>query len=253
MTTAEPSGNARTACLRGAAVRAAIREALGMPGVVLFASYLGFGSLARETGFGLGAGLVSTATGWALPGQMALVELWSIGASLVAIGLAVALTNTRLLPMVVTLLPLLRGSAPDRPVPRWWLYALAHVIAVTTWANAMRRLPELPAQSRPAWFAAYGATLFAVTLAGTAGGFFLAGVVPKPVTLGLVFLNPIYFLMLFAVDLKQRARVLALAFGLVTGPLLHLVAPTYGLLITGVAAGTLAFVLDALWSRRGGA
>ncbi|MCW2247511.1 putative branched-subunit amino acid permease [Azospirillum fermentarium] len=237
----EPSGIARTA----------VREALGMPGLVLFASYLGFGSLARETGFGLGAGLVSTATGWALPGQMALVELWSIGASLLAVGLAVALTNTRLLPMVVTLLPLLRTGAAGRRAPRWCLYALAHVIAVTTWANAMRRLPDLPPESRLAWFTAYGATLFMVTMAGTAGGFFLAGVVPEPVTLGLVFLNPIYFLMLFAVDLKQRARVLALAFGLVMGPLLHPVAPTYGLLVTGLTAGTLAFVLDFYWSRRG--
>lgn len=241
MTMAEPSGIARTA----------VREALGMPGLVLFASYLGFGSLARETGFGLGAGLVSTATGWALPGQMALVELWSIGASLLAIGLAVALTNTRLLPMVVTLLPLLRTGAAGRRVPSWCLYALAHVIAVTTWANAMRRLPELPPESRLSWFAAYGATLFTVTLAGTAGGFFLAGVVPEPVTLGLVFLNPVYFLMLFAVDLKQRARALALAFGLVMGPLLHPIAPTYGLLVTGLAAGTLAFALDLFWTGRG--
>lgn len=227
-----------------ATARTAVREALGMPGLVLFASYLGFGSLVRETGFGLGAGLASTATGWALPGQMAVVELWAVGASLVTTGLAVALTNTRLLPMVVTLLPLLRRPGGGG---RWRYYALAHVVAVTTWANAMRRLPELAPEQRLRWFAAYGAALFAVTLAGTVGGFFLAGLMPRPVTLGLVFLNPIYFLMLFAVDLKQRARVLALAFGLVLGPLLHLVAPTYGLLITGLLAGTLAFALDAWW------
>lgn len=202
----------------------------------------------RETGLGLGAGLVSTATGWALPGQMALVELYAVGASLLAISLAVALTNTRLMPMVITLAPMLRRPG----TPRWWYYALAHVIAVTSWANAMRRLPDLPEGERLRWFAAYGATLWTVTMAGTAVGFFLAGTVPQPVTLGLVFLNPIYFLLLFAADLRQRSRALALALGGLLGPALHLLSPTYGLLITGVLAGTLAFVLDRALGRAPG-
>ena len=81
----------------------AVREALGLPGLVLFASYVGFGSLVRESGLGLPEGLVSTATGWALPGQVALVELYAVGASVVTIALAAALTNTRLMPMVVEL------------------------------------------------------------------------------------------------------------------------------------------------------
>ncbi|WP_051340705.1 AzlC family ABC transporter permease [Azospirillum halopraeferens] len=225
---------------------AAVRDALGIPGVVLFASYVGFGSLVRESGLGLPEGLVSTATGWALPGQVALVELYAVGASIVTIALAVALTNTRLLPMVVTIMPLLR----DDRAPRWWFYALAHVVAVTSWANGMRRLPALAPGDRLRWFAAYGAVLWSATMAGTAAGFFLAGLVPKPVTLGLVFLNPVYFLLLFAEDLRDRAKVLALGLGAVTGPVLHLAAPAYGLLATGLAAGTLAFLLDRILARR---
>ena len=225
----------------------AVREALGLPGLVLFASYVGFGSLVRESGLGLPEGLVSTATGWALPGQVALVELYAVGASVVTIALAVALTNTRLMPMVVTIMPLLRG----RKGPRWWFYALAHVIAVTSWANGMRRLPQLEPADRLPWFAAYGATLWATTMAGTAIGFLLAGMVPHPVTLGLVFLNPIYFMLLFAEDLRDRAKALSLGLGAVMGPLLHLAAPAYGLLVTGLAAGTLAFALDRALARRG--
>ncbi|HYH22115.1 MAG TPA: AzlC family ABC transporter permease [Azospirillum sp.] len=231
---------------RRSVVAGAVREALGLPSAVLVASYVGFGSLVRESGLDLSVGLASTATGWALPGQMALVELYTVGSTLLAISLAVALTNTRLMPMVITLMPLLGRGGP----PRWWHYALAHVVAVTSWANGMRRLPELPPGERLAWFAGYAATLWAVTLGGTAAGFFLAGMVPQPVTLGLVFLNPLYFLLLFAGDLRDRARVCALALGAVLGPVLHLVVPAYGLLITGVLAGTLAFMVDRWADRR---
>lgn len=69
------------------------RDAFGTPGIVMGASFIGFGSLVRESGLALSYGLASTATGWALPGQLALVELTAAGGSLIAITLAVALTN----------------------------------------------------------------------------------------------------------------------------------------------------------------
>jgi predicted branched-subunit amino acid permease len=64
------------------------------------------------------------------------------------------------------------------------------------------------------------------------------------VTLGLVFLNPIYFMLVFVADARHRARILALVVGAVTGPPLHLVSPDWGLLATGVLAGSLAFAAD---------
>ena len=57
----------------------AAKEAAGMPALVLGASYIGFGSLVRESGIGLGLGLFSTLSAWALPGQVALIELYGVG------------------------------------------------------------------------------------------------------------------------------------------------------------------------------
>src|SRR3546814_1128796 len=71
------------------------RHAVGVPALVIAASFVGFGSLCRESGFSIWLGLASTATGWALPGQIALVELYAIGASLAVILLAVGLTHAR--------------------------------------------------------------------------------------------------------------------------------------------------------------
>jgi len=231
-----------------AAARAALRDTAGAPAVVLGASFIGFGALVRQNGLSLWHGLLSTATGWALPGQIALVELYAVGASVLAIALAVALSNARLLPMTVTLMPLLRA-------PRWsgWTYfAAAHFVAVTGWAAAMKVCPRIPEDERLPYFTAFAAALWAMTMATTAVGFFLAGAVPGYVSLGLVFLNPIYFMLVFAGDANVRMRALALGAGAVCGPGLHLVAPDWGLLITGLLAGTLAYAAEKLWSRRDG-
>lgn len=231
---------------RFSVIASAVREGIGMPALVLFAGYIGFGSLVRQSDIGLLAGLVSTVGVWALPGQMVLIELYTVGASLVAIALAVILTNTRLTPMVITIMPLVR--TPGTPLWRYCL--LSQVIAVTSWANGLRLLPAVPVESRLLWFSGYAVTLFATTLAGTAAGYFLAGIVPAPVTLGLVFINPLYFTLLFAYDFRERARALPLGLGALLGPLLHLAMPAYGLLVTGVVAGTLAFVIEEALRRR---
>jgi predicted branched-subunit amino acid permease len=223
-----------------------VRDGLGVPGIVLGASFLGFGSLVRESGLSLPFGLISTATGWALPGQLALVELYGAGAGLLAVTLAVALTNARLLPMTISAMPLLRH--PDHPRPLYWI--AAHFIAVTGWAQLMRRVPELRPEHRLPYFLALTVTLWVISLLATAIGWELAGQVPQPVTLGLVFLNPLYFLLLFLAEVASRPRLLALLFGAGLGPLFHLLTPDWGLLLSGLIAGSLAFALDRVLARR---
>ena len=223
-----------------ASFRFGMREGVGVPGIVMGASFVGFGSLVRESGLSLPFGLISTATGWALPGQLALVELYGAGAGLLAITLAVALTNARLLPMTISAMPLLRH--PNHASALYWI--AAHFVAVTGWAQLMRRAPMLGPEHRLSYYFGLTLTLWAISLAATAAGWELARQVPQPVTLGLVFLNPLYFLLLFLADSGGRARMLALGFGAALGPLLHLITPDWGLLLCGLIAGTLAFALD---------
>lgn len=229
---AEPFGSPRRA-FWGAA-----RSALGTPALVLGASYVGFGSLIRASDLTLAAGLFSTVTGWALPGQVALVELYAAGASLLAIVLAVGLTNVRLLPMSLALMPHLRAPGARR----WRYYAAAHLVAVTGWVHAMRQCPRLPPEERLPFLFGFAGTLWALCVAMTAAGFHLAGSVPGFVSLGLVFLNPIYFMLVLTAELRDRARLRAMALGALLGPPFHLLDPDWGLLLTGLAAGTLAFL-----------
>ena len=90
-----------------AALVLGLRESIGLPVAVLAASFLGFGSLVAKTDLPLWLGLASTLTGWALPGQVALVEMAAVGSSVLVIALAVGMVNARLLPMTITLMPLL--------------------------------------------------------------------------------------------------------------------------------------------------
>jgi predicted branched-subunit amino acid permease len=193
----------------------------------------------RESGFSLWQGLLSSATTFALPGQVLLVELYALGATLAVMALAVGLSSARLLPMTLSLVPQLRRPG----VPRWRLYLAAHFIAVTGWAMTMRVAPRLPAEERLAFFTGFTLALWLSVILCTAIGFYLPDALPERVTLALLFLNPLYFLLLFLTDLGQRTRRLALLFGALLGPPLFLLEADWSLLFAGLLGGTAAFLL----------
>ncbi|MQX36686.1 AzlC family ABC transporter permease [Roseospira navarrensis] len=231
---------------RGAALAAGARAAVGAPAVVLAASYVGFGALVRSVDWSLGMGMLSTGIAFALPGQIVALEMAHTGASLLLIATAVALTNFRLMPMTLVLM----GRLRDPEAPRWWPYVLAHLIAVTSWLVALQKAPRLPVRERTPFVFGFGVTIWLVTLCATAAGFVLHDSVPALVSLGLVFLTPLYFFLMMVADLRQRARVLAMASGAAIGPPLHLLTPEWGLVLSGVAAGSIAFGLDRLIDAR---
>lgn len=225
---------------------AGLRAALGIPALVLGVSYLGFGALVRESGLGIWHGLLSTAVAWALPGQVLMVELYAMGASLLTIALGVGFSAARLLPMTMTLLPWLQR--PGLTQGRRFL--AAHWIAVTGWTVTLQVAPRLPPEERLSYFTGFTLTLWLVTLAGTALGFLLPDLLPARVNLALLFLNPIYFLMLFQRDLRIPPRAAALGIGALLGPLFFLLDADWSLPATGLVGGSLAYALTRRKARR---
>jgi predicted branched-subunit amino acid permease len=148
--------------------------------------------------------------------------------------------------MTATLTPVVRAPG----TPRWRYYLAAHFVAVTAWTQVMQRAPSLPAEQRLSYLFGFATTLWAITLVTTTTGYFAADRLPDSVSLGLVFLNPIYFLLVFIVDLQQRLRALALVFGAVLGPPLHSLSPDWGLPLAGLIAGTAAFSMDYVMRSR---
>ena len=207
--------------------------------MVLAAGYLGFGALANGSPLPLWAALLSTMTIFALPGQLAMLEMSIAGTAPVIIVITVALTAARFLPMTVALLPMLRS--PGRP--SWRIYAAVHLLAMTGWAASMRRCPQLPNAQRLPWFVGFALTNWFACVVATAVGYALAESLPPLVRQGLVFVGPLYFVLILVGETRTRHGVLALACGAVAGPLIHLAAPQWSVMLGGLIGGTMAWGL----------
>jgi len=210
-----------------------------MPVWVVSASMIGFGSLSQDIGITFGVAVASTATVWGLPGQVAFVELFAVGAPVLAIALASSMANLRFLPMSLSMMPLFRA---DPGIWRW-RYFLVAMMSVNTWALTLRRAPELGDRQRGPYYIGLGAVSMTSGVIGTAVGYHLAGTLPFYITVSLIFLNPMYFIFLFS-SVRQRNCILALMIGTVLGPVFHLLSPDWGLPFVGFIAGTAAFFLD---------
>ena len=212
---------------------------MGVPSMVLAAGYLGFGALANGIQFPWWAALLSTLSIFALPGQLAMLEMSIAGSAAIMIVITVSLTAARFLPMTVALLPMLRSSGR----PSWRIYAAVHLLAMTGWTASMRRWPELPHEQRLPWFVGFALTNWVACIVFTAIGYVLAESLPALVRQGLVFIGPLYFVLILSGETRTRHGIVAIACGAVAGPLIHLATPQWSVLLGGLVGGTLAFAL----------
>jgi predicted branched-subunit amino acid permease len=238
--TSPPSAPAWTV---GASALSAFAHGLAVaattPGVVLFLTALGFGTLVRDAGMPLGHALFLSLVMYALPAQVMVVDQLQRGAALLGVAIAVALTAVRLLPMTVSLLPYLR----TRGAPLWQQLLAVHFIAITAWIEGNRRLPHIPEHLRFAHFIGIGLGMVAATSTGAAVGYVLAARIPLVLQTALLFMTPVYFLLATIASAQTRRDWLAVGLGGVLAPLVYLVLPEFDLLIAGLVGGTAAYVL----------
>jgi predicted branched-subunit amino acid permease len=208
---------------------------------VLFGTYIGLGALAHDFGFGLGWMILSTLLIWAAPAQVILISTLG-SASPIEVALAVSLSSVRFMPMVVALLPMLRDGETR---PRH-LILPAHLTAISAWVEAMRLLPRQPRGRRIAFFNGLAGGLISSAIAGSVIGFHMAAEVPTVFAAGLLFLTPLSMLMSITRNSAALLDRLALALGLVIGPLIAATKIGLDLMWTGIIAGTIAYVVHRL-------
>ncbi|MGU3398766.1 AzlC family ABC transporter permease [Brucellaceae bacterium D45D] len=217
--------------LRGA------RRIVSVPAVLLMCSFIGFAGLAIESGISMGQTVFMTLTIWALPAKVVLIGAISAGVSIPAAALAVGLSSVRLMPMVVSLLPELRGPRTSRLT----LAALCHFVAVTAWVMAMEELRKIPREMRTSYFFGVGSVLVLTNALVVVVVYLLSASFPPVVFAALFMLTPMYFLTSLWRSARERAGQIAMMSGLLLFPLFHFVAPGYDLLMTGIVGGALAF------------
>jgi predicted branched-subunit amino acid permease len=208
---------------------------------VLVAGFIGFGALATAQAIPLPIAVASTVVIWALPGQLIFVELHTLGAPVLVTVIAVMLSSARFLPMTVMLMPELRDPS-HKP---WKYYVVAQLLSLSGWTMAVVRFPDIPREQRLAWLYGFALVLITVSALSTAAGYLGADRLPPLVRLGLVFMVPMYYLLILTGAVRDRVAALGLICGAVAGPLAYLVSPQWSVPLGGLAGGSLAYAMLA--------
>ncbi len=219
--------------------RKGVRDAFGPAAAVMTAGFIGFGALASDSGMPFWIAALATALMWALPGQIILAEMVAAKAGAIAIVVAVWLSAVRFLPTGMSIMPMMRFERRELLKK----LCVAQFVASTSWVLSMRNFPAMPVAERAPWLVGFGTvcTTQGIVLCGI--GYLLVGVVPAEVQAGLVYVTPIYFLLLMFGDIRSRTMGVAVTCGVISVPLAHLVSPQWSLLAGGVAGGTLAYLI----------
>jgi len=234
--TPRPPGAEASAFARGLTV------VVSVPAAVLFTTALGFGALARDGGFSLGHAAFLTASMFAMPNQVILVDQLARNETIAAAALAVALTAMRLLPMTVTLVPLLRGQR-RRPLLELLAAHFRRHHHVAGGQSAACR--GCRASWRLAHFLGLGVAVASVMLAGTLIGYGIAAGLPPLLSAALLFTTPLYFILSLIATSRSPMDLAAVGLGCGLAPVFYLLVPGFDLLVTGLVGGTLA----QLWRR----
>ena len=220
------------------------KDAFGVPAAILFAGMLGFGAMGQANGLDIWLTSATSFFMFALPGQVVLVEMLVLSASGVTIAVAVTLTATRFFTMCLTLFP----QFPEKQRSSFY-YLVVHLVAMTAWAVSMRDFPKMKPEDRLSYFTGFAFVCWAVSTPATVLGYLVAGQVPSYINLGLVFINPLFFLLTFT-EVKPRANRMAILLGGPIGLLSYLWFPDYSLLIAGLFGGTIAYMVDKHFRNR---
>ena len=210
--------------------------------LVLMGTYIGIGALAHDFGFASWWLALSTVLVWAAPAQVILISALGAGATLFEVAIAVTLSAIRLFPMVVALLPLLRGPGTrlrDLLLP-------THFTSVSMWVESLRLLPGIAHERRIAFCNGLSVGYMGTAVAFGFVGFYLAAGLPPLLAGTLLFLTPMSFLVSTARNARAMVDRLALVLGLAIGPVLTYGQVDLDLMWTGIGGGTIAYAVHRL-------
>jgi predicted branched-subunit amino acid permease len=224
-----------------------VRDALGLASITICFSLIGIGGLARDVGYPMMAGALSSALMWAGPAQVLLFGSIAAGTALPLIAVAILFSSLRFFPMTMSIMPLL--NEPRRPT--WQLLLAAHLVSITNWVEGMRRLPDLPPRERYPYFCGFGLTVLASGTLATAAGYHLVAALPSALAAALLFTTPMFF----TVNLVAGAKTLIDALPILFSVLVIVIAPftigtDYDLMVAGLVGGTAAYLIMRRGRRR---
>lgn len=215
------------------------------PGWGVFAAMAGFGSIAGEAGETLWRSLVLMAGLWSMPGQVAFVELSTEGVLGWTLIIAVTIANLRMLPLTIAFIPLLRDK-PGITLRHFWLAQINSVTGFVQLTDAVGRFEDRKKLDR--YFEGFCLGTLVLGGLGTVVGHTLASQLPEQGVRALIFVTPLYLLLLTG-RTRDSMMLGAAILGCIFVPILHLWSADWGVILGGLFAGSLAFVVFE-WKKK---
>jgi predicted branched-subunit amino acid permease len=211
----------------------------GIPGISLSASFFALGALFKNAGLNATQSFLSTLLNFALPGQVVMAETIIVHGTLLNIFLSVYLTNARLYPMTLNLVPVIA----EHKRPKWHYYLVAHFIAVTSWVHMLNNYKTINKKNRFNFFLGLSATLWFMSVIATVIGFYSAGVISKDIFIAIIYLNPIYFMCMIVTGLNKNYIIMTVLLSVILSPILFLLTPGWSVLIAGLLSGIISYLI----------
>lgn len=222
------------------------KGAFAPPGLVLMIAFFTFGAFAASLKFSLAAAIGLTITTFAIPSQIVLMDELSRGSTLLAATFAASLTAVRLLPLTMSLMPVLRGEKTKRPI----LYALSQFISITIWLQSLAAFKDMPREQRIPYYLGLCLSLMMLNLLTTTAGFYAAHLLPQKLLAAALMITPVYFFVSLFGTTRTKADKLAFLFGTLLAIPLIWIIPDLALLTAGVAGGSAAYYFGHCYPRR---
>ena len=225
---------------RSQLLRRGIADGINIPGFALGSTMTGFAVIAKEAGFDFWMVVATTASVWGLPGQVAFASLYATGASLMLIFVAVTLANMRMMLMVISAADILQLST--RNLPLWRRVVMMHFLAITSWAQIGQMQQKYNAEQLLPYYIGFALTIFSFGMTGTIAGFFFDDLIPPALLRIIIFVTPIYILLL-VINARHTLNKIAVVIGGSLCPFFYLVFGSWSVLVSGLVGGSLATLL----------
>ncbi|MGB7181924.1 MAG: AzlC family ABC transporter permease [Burkholderiaceae bacterium] len=220
-----------------ASFRTGVFEGVFGPGLGTFAAMIGFGSLAGDAGTPLWAAVTLALGVWSMPGQVAFVELSASEVSVLFMLVIVMVATIRSLPLTIATMPMLRHTRGARPSH----FLLAHLNSVTSYIRLGElAITEKNVHARVRFFTGFAGGSMVTGVIGTVLGYTLAENLPPAGVQAMIFVTPMYLLLLTARSPRAEAQLAVLA-GVILVPAFSLWIGNLGIVVGGLVAGSLAF------------
>jgi hypothetical protein len=121
-----------------------------------------------------------------------------------------------------------------------------HFTSISMWVESLRLLPGLPRERRLAFCNGLSISYMSTAEVFGFAGFYLAAGLPRLFAGALLFLTPMSFLMSTVRNARMLVDRLALVIGLMLAPLLSYYDVGLDLMWTGLAGGTVAYIVHRL-------